>query len=86
MIVRRDEFKISLLKTTMYGYPSPVGSPERMFAQEPSPPAGRFSPKPFKYNGRVAAALLPSLAVLASYGGSQVAAVLVVSALWQNTL
>jgi hypothetical protein len=63
----------------MYAYPSPVRSNERMFPQEPPPPAARFSPRPFGHNGRVAAALLPSLAVLASYGGSQVAAVLVVS-------
>jgi hypothetical protein len=63
-----------------------VRSPEHIFAQDPSPPAARFSPRPFGYNGRVAAALLPSLAVLASYGGSQVAAVLVVSDICQKTL
>lgn len=56
-------------------YPSPV---ERSYTNGPT--TARFSPKPFSYNGRVAAALLPCLAVLASYGGSQVAMVLVVSA------
>ena len=65
----------------MYAYPSPVRSSEPMFPQEPAPPAARFSPRPFAHNSRVATALLPSLAVLASYGGSQVAAVLVVSTL-----
>jgi hypothetical protein len=68
----------------MYAYPSPVRSTEPMFPQELPAPAARFSPRPFGHNSRVAAALLPSLAVLASYGGSQVAAVLVVSSgmLW----
>ena len=43
--------------------------------------SSRFAPHSFQYNGRVALALLPSLAVVAGYGGSAVAAALVVSLL-----
>lgn len=41
--------------------------------------SSRFAPHNFQYNGRVALALLPSLAVLAGYGGNAVAAALAVS-------
>ena len=63
----------------MYHYPSPVSSSAIRNEYSAGPSSARFSPKPFIYNGRVALALLPSLAVLASYGGSHVAAALVVS-------
>lgn len=39
----------------------------------------RFAPHDFRYNGRVAMALLPSLVVLAAYGGNAVSAALAVS-------
>lgn len=39
----------------------------------------RFTPHDFRYNGRVAMALLPSLVVLAGYGGNAVSASLAVS-------
>lgn len=42
--------------------------------------SSRFAPSQFQYNGRVAAALLPSVLVLAGYGGGAVAAALAVSA------
>jgi hypothetical protein len=38
----------------------------------------RFSPQPFLYNGRVASVLLPTLAIIAGYGGSIVAGILMV--------
>ncbi|WPT14438.1 hypothetical protein PSENEW3_00000568 [Picochlorum sp. SENEW3] len=38
---------------------------------------GKFTPKSFKYNGRVAAVLLTSLLVLVGYGGPAVAGVLI---------
>ncbi|KAI3433444.1 hypothetical protein D9Q98_003258 [Chlorella vulgaris] len=38
----------------------------------------RFAPHDFRYNGRVAMALLPSLVVLAAYGGNAVSAALAV--------
>lgn len=44
-----------------------------------APSSSRFVPHSFQYNGRVAMALLPSLAVLAGYGGNAVAAALAVS-------
>ncbi len=40
--------------------------------------SSRFVPSQFQYNGRVAAALLPSVLVLAGYGGGAVAAALAV--------
>lgn len=43
--------------------------------------SSRFAPSQFQYNGRVAAALLPSVLVLAGYGGGAVAAALAVSGL-----
>lgn len=39
----------------------------------------RFVPHDFRYNGRVAMALLPSLVVLAGFGGNAVSAALAVS-------
>lgn len=38
----------------------------------------RFSPKSFRYNGRVASVLLPCLVTLVGYGGPLVAGVLIV--------
>ena len=66
----------------MYTYQSPLQSVDRPYYEER--PSARFTPQAFRYNGRVAAALLPSLFVLASYGGTQVAAALVVrfSCIW----
>ena len=46
----------------------------------------RFVPSNFQYNGRVAVALLPSLAVMAGYGGNAVAAALAVRACWRAGL
>ena len=67
----------------MYAYPSPIPPSPSLDTIRPAyasngPSLSRFTPQSFKYNGRVAIALLPSLAALAIYGGSQVAAVLVV--------
>jgi len=42
----------------------------------------RFSPKSFRYNGRVASVLLPCLVVLVGYGGPLVAGVLIVRSFW----
>lgn len=42
----------------------------------------RFSPKSFRYNGRMASVLLPSLVVLVGYGGPLVAGVLIVSSFY----
>lgn len=58
-------------------YTSPPGG-NIGFSSAPSQPSSRFVPQNFKYNGKVALALLPSLAVVASYGGSEVLAALVV--------
>ena len=38
----------------------------------------RYSPNPFKYNDRVAVALLPSLIILGSYAGKFVSGILLV--------
>ncbi|MEW5314893.1 MAG: hypothetical protein WDW38_006355 [Sanguina aurantia] len=46
-----------------------------------APGPSRFCPAPFAYNGRVAAALLPCLAIAAAIGGSMVAAILLVGAM-----
>ena len=71
--------------STSYGYaPSPPGGFGAGYPPPlPRPPAGsapppRFVATSFAYNGRVAAALLPCLAVLAGHGGAHVAAVLLV--------
>lgn len=44
----------------------------------------RFSPKPFRYNGRVASVLLPCLVTLVGYGGPLVAGVLIVRTFYYN--
>jgi hypothetical protein len=60
-------------------YPSRYASPIAVSSGGPATSSSRFTPNAFKHNGRVALALLPNLFVLASYGGSQMAAVLLVS-------
>ena len=44
----------------------------------------RFVPNDFQYNGRVATALVPSLVVLAGFGGKYPVGVLLVSASTSN--
>ena len=62
-------------------YPLSPTTPRSPFTSSTSNlQAARFSGGSFSLNGRVALALLPCLAVLASYGGGLVAAVLLVSA------
>ena len=57
---------------------SPLGSGYPALASNGGSAGARFVPHNFQYNGRVALALLPSLAVLAGYGGNAVAAALAV--------
>ena len=63
----------------MLSTPSPsLASPYPLATNGGSSAASRFVPHKFKYNGRVALALLPSLATCAAYGGNAVAAALAV--------
>ncbi len=60
--------------------PSVSGQSQSSIQRGPGDPGsrGKFTPKSFKYNGRVAAVLLTSLVVLMGYGGPTVAGVLIV--------
>ena len=57
---------------------SPLGTGYPALASNGGSAGTRFVPHNFQYNVRVALALLPSLAVLAGYGGNAVAAALAV--------